>query len=142
MLGEIVMLAYARFIIGENGKVLKAVEDSLYHSDEQTKDFLRECLEYNALETIEERFSDSEVLIIFHPESVQCNHPLDPIEYDTELAIDYIYTLQPNYKEYYKKNIEHWVEVYRGCKSPITEIEDAIGEWEELYNEDFYHKTA
>lgn len=133
------MPAYVRLIIGSEGKVLKVVTESLYHPSIQTQDFLHDYLnEGDCFEFIDKEISDSEVLIVFHPDTYPCNHPLDPIEYDTDLVIDQIIVLQTNYKEIARKEIQNYLDVYSGCSTPPAEIETVIGEWEEIFDEDFY----
>lgn len=136
------MSAYVRLIIGEKGKVLSVVKDSLYHPNEQTLDFIEELLMYggSSIEQIDESIEDSNVLILFNPHTYPSHHPLDPVEYETDLAIEQVIVLQTGYKEFWRRQIEQYVKDFQGCSTPPSEIENSIGEWEELYGEDFYNE--
>ncbi|PFK99864.1 hypothetical protein COJ01_17525 [Priestia megaterium] len=134
------MPAYIRLIIGDKGKVIKVIEDSLYDPDDQQKDFIEELLKWggSSIDYVDEHINDSEVLIVFRPHSYQCNHPLDPVEYDTDMIIDHTIILQPNYKEHWRKQILQQMEFLSGCKDSQETVQHMVGEWEEIYDRDFY----
>ena len=133
------MPAYIRLIIGEKGKVLKVVRDSLYDPDEQQKDFIEELFKWggSSIDYVDEHINDAEVLIVFRPHSYRCNHPLDPVEYDTEILIEHTIILQHGYKKYWRIQISNELRMATACKEPQDHIQNLIGEWEELYDEDF-----
>ncbi|MGG1071263.1 hypothetical protein ABE178_15685 [Priestia megaterium] len=133
------MPAYIRLIIGDKGKVIKVIQDSLYEPDEELKDFIEELFKWggSSIDYVDEHISDAEVLIVFRPHSYQCNHPLDPVEYDTEILIEHTIILQYGYKKYWRKKISEELRVATACKGPQDHVQNLIGEWEELYDEDF-----
>jgi hypothetical protein len=134
------MSAYMRLIIGEKGKVIKVIMDSLYHPNAETMEYIDELLNDGgtSLEFVDEEINDAEVLVIFHPHTYPSHHPLDPVEYETDLIIKQTVVLKAGYKEHYRKEVQELVKRFIGCMMPAEKIEDLIGEWEELYDEDFY----
>lgn len=134
------MPAYIRAIVGERGKVIKLISDSLYHSNEQTMEYIEETIRYQGadFEYLSEGVEDAEVLLIFDMKSVPSHHPLDPIEYEDQIDIHQVITLQTKFKEYSWEQIQSQSKYYQGCVNPPEEIEQLIGDWEETYNEDFY----
>ncbi|MCY9308832.1 hypothetical protein MOF23_07595 [Bacillus inaquosorum] len=137
------MLAYIRLIIGQNGKVLKIFEDSLYHPDQQSYEYIQELLTWRgaSFDYVDSSINNAEVLVLFHPETFEISHPLDPVEFETDFVIKRVIILQENIKETMKKDIEDYISSYSGCDVPPTEIENKIGEWEELFEEDYFKKN-
>lgn len=134
------MSAYIRLIIGNKGKVIKVIIDSLYHPDAETLEYVDDLLNSGgtSIEYVDEKINDAEVLIVFYPNTYPSHHPLDPVEYETELVIDQIIVLKGDYKEHYRKEVQELVKQFVGCSMPAEKIENLIGDWEELYDEDFY----
>lgn len=130
-------LACVRMIIGDKGNVLWVRNETLYCPEYMLDEFLEQELLNGSIENIEKDIDDAEVLVVFHPISRQSNHPLDPIEWDTELEIDHVIVLQSNYKEFWREQVTNMMEVMAGAPELDADTKDEISTWEEVYDEDF-----
>jgi len=131
------MKACVRVVVGETGYIVHTKMDTLYHPDYETQEYFRELLEEKYIEVLDKNIEDAEVLIIFHANSCEYNHPLDPIEFDTELVIDQVIIMQTNYKEHWRKHLTLEYLCSSNCKAEQKYLDAITEEWEDAYGEEF-----